>query len=106
MINKTDFITFCRKVEKTEKGIYALEEAFGGVVFRELDFCALPNYADRIAAMLLEVPSNEWDFFVESFWDIVDGEEVHYWPAGVSIEEPPHVIKGWEEFYEYWTNME
>lgn len=102
MISKTDFLKFCDRVEKTERGILALENAFGGIVLRESEFCALPNFADQVAMMLLEVPQEESDFFVDSFWNIVDGETVEYWPAGVSTDEPPHTIESWEQFYDYW----
>lgn len=102
MVNKEKFLKFCRRVEKTEKGIARIEDAFGNICLREQDLCALPNYADSIAAMLMDIPDGWMESFVTDFWNIIDNGrsecEITY-PDGNTEEI---VMEGFEGLYDYW----
>lgn len=102
MVSKNEFIKYCERVEKTEKGILRLEEAFGGIVLREMDFCSLSNYADTVAAMFLGVPDGWMESFVTDFWNVIDNGESEVditFPTG---DEEHFIIKGFDGLYDWW----
>lgn len=102
MISKEKFLNYCERVERTEKGILEIEKAFGDIVLRERDFCALSNYADTIAADLIGVPEGWRESFVTDFWNIIDTGKSECditYPDG---NEEHIVMEGFEGFYDYW----
>lgn len=107
MINKEQFLCFIKRVERTEKGIRKLEEAFENLCFREMDFCQLSNYADKIAFMLMGqeyTTSPYYESFSTDFWNILDKgySEFEVQEEGDSYEV---CFQGWEDFYNYYFNV-
>lgn len=102
MISKADFVKYCERVQKTEKGILQIEKAFGDICLREHDFCCLPNYADKIAAMLLGIPNGWMESFVEDFWKIIDGEISEVFITYPDGSEKTFTIEGSDGLYDYW----
>ena len=110
MINKEQFMCFVKRVERTEKGIIKLEEAFGSLCFREQDFCHLQNYADKIAFMLLGFEESDcrelFDAFSSDFWNMLDKGEVRFSYIDNMSNNIEVVINTWEDFYKYWVSEE
>ena len=78
MVNKAEFMCYIARVKRAEESIIKMEKCFDGITLRECGFCALSNYADKIAFLLLGYHSTEHDHddyyeaFVDEFWEIVD----------------------------------
>ena len=109
MISKSHFMNFINRVEFSEKGIKALEEAFEGFCFRENNLCALLNYADKITFMLMGQDHNEspyYESFITDFWNIIDEgrSDFEIFNEDGSVREVIH-LTCWEEFYDYWKEI-
>lgn len=104
MISREKFLKYSERVERTEKGILQIEKAFGNIVLRERDFCALSNYADEIAAELMEIPEAWRESFVTDFWNIMDSGRSECQITFPDGTEKVIVMGGFGEFYDYWKN--
>lgn len=104
MISKEKFLKYCERVERTEKGILEIEKAFGDIVLRERDFCALSNYADATAADLMDIPEGWRESFVTDFWNIIDNGRSECQITYPDGTKENIVMEGFDGFYDYWKN--
>ncbi len=106
MISKKDFLEFVSRVERTEKGISKIEDAFEGSCLRGHDFCALSNYAGRIAYFMLDFEEETYfESFIEDFWNMVDKgkSRIEIYEKGLLKEKVN--LMCWEEFYNYYKKV-
>lgn len=102
MIIKTQFMDFIARVERTEKGIHKLEEAFDGISIYENDICALQGYAARIAFTFFGFENEDYfESFLTDFWAILDQGKSEF-SILKNEEETKYCLSCWEEFYDFW----
>ena len=109
MITKNQFMDFINKVELSEKGIVALENALEGFCLRETNLCAFLNSADKIAFILMGQDYNTslyYESFITDFWSIIDvgHSDFDVFNEDGSVKETIQ-LNNWEEFYDYWKEI-
>ena len=106
MISKKDFLEFVSRIERTEKGISKIEDAFEGFCLREHDFCALSNYAAQIAYFMLGFKEKKYfESFSEDFWNMIDKGQSAFEGYEKGLLKEKVNLMCWEEFYNYYKKV-